>query len=190
MNDPRDPDARDGAPTTADDAPALVPEAAPVGTSAAVGPDAAAAREAAAHYYAKGEAHFERREWAEALKAYRTAAGADPKMSVAWYYISAAEREMNGRKPCDAEYLPLMHCIRLDPNHARAHCGLGNVQMHVRKDPAKAEESFREAIRLDPKWAPPHWNYSYLLEQQGDWTGAIREMRECVQAGADAEELC
>ena len=40
----------------ADDAPALMLEAAPVDTSAVVGGDAAAAREAAAHF-AKGEAH-------------------------------------------------------------------------------------------------------------------------------------
>ena len=50
MGDPRDPDAPDGAPTPADDAPALVLEAAPVDTSAAVGGDAAAAREAAVHF--------------------------------------------------------------------------------------------------------------------------------------------
>ena len=45
MGDPRDPGAHDGAPTAADDTPALVLETAPVDTSAAVGGDAAAARE-------------------------------------------------------------------------------------------------------------------------------------------------
>ena len=49
MGDPRDPDAHDGAPMAADDAPALVLETAPVDTSAAVGGDAEAAREAAVH---------------------------------------------------------------------------------------------------------------------------------------------
>ena len=65
MADPLDPSAHDDrTPAAADDAPALVPEAAPVDTSAAVGGDAAAAREAAAHCV-KGEAHFKRSEWAE-----------------------------------------------------------------------------------------------------------------------------
>ena len=41
MGDPRDPDAHDGAPTAADDAPGLVLETAPVDTSVAVGSDAA-----------------------------------------------------------------------------------------------------------------------------------------------------
>ena len=59
MNDPRDPDARDGAPTAADDAPALALETAPVDTSVEVGGDAAAAREAWAHL-TKGKAHVER----------------------------------------------------------------------------------------------------------------------------------
>ena len=159
MGDPRDPDAQDGAPTAADDAPTLVLETAPVDTAAAVQGDAAAAREAAAHF-AKGEAHFERREWAEALKAYRTAAGADPKMSVAWYYISAAEREMNGRKPCDAEYLPLMHCIRLDPN----------------KDTSPITGAALANTTLTPNRA-----VKKILE----WF-----MLTCEKAGADAEELC
>ena len=166
MGDPRDPDAHDGAPTPADDAPALVLEAAPVDTSAVVGGDAAAAREAAAHF-AKGTAHFNRCEWAEALKAWRAAAEADPKMSEAWFCISAAECAMNG-ECCEAMYVPLTHCIKLDPNNAVAHSNLGHVQYFVRKDPAKAGESYREAIRLDPKFVQAHWHYSHLLESQGD----------------------
>ena len=57
--------------------------------------------------------------WAEALKVFRAAAEADPKMSAAWYCISAAEREMNGGEPCDAEYVPLARCIKLDPSRQR-----------------------------------------------------------------------
>ena len=59
MGDPRNPDVNDGAPTAADDAPALMLETAPVDTSAAVGGDSAAAREADAHYV-QGAAHFDR----------------------------------------------------------------------------------------------------------------------------------
>ena len=71
-------------------------------------------------------------------------------MSEAWFNISAVEYQMNGGKCCAAEYAPLMRCIKLDPNNADAHLNLGRVQMYVLKDPAQAEESFREAIRLDP----------------------------------------
>ena len=54
MADPLDPNAHDDrTPAAADDAPALVPETAPVETSAAVGGDDAAAREAAAHFAKK-----------------------------------------------------------------------------------------------------------------------------------------
>ena len=74
MGDPRDPDAQDGAPTAADDAPDLALETAPVDTSVAVGVDAAAAREAEAHC-AKGEAHFHR--------AWRAAANRRPARSAA-----------------------------------------------------------------------------------------------------------
>ena len=83
MGDPLDPNAHDDRThAAADDAPALVPEAAPVDTSAAVGGDDAAAREAAAHF-AKGQALYERREWPEAREAFRAAVEADPMMSEA-----------------------------------------------------------------------------------------------------------
>ena len=91
MADPLDPNAHDDrTPAAADDAPALVPETAPVETSAAVGGDDAAAREAAAHF-AKGHALYDRREWPEARAAYRAAVEADPKMSDAWFWISSVE---------------------------------------------------------------------------------------------------
>ena len=80
MGDPRNPDVNDGAPTAADDAPALMLETAPVDTSAAVGGDSAAAREADAHYV-QGAAHFDRREWAEALKAFRAVVAVDRSSS-------------------------------------------------------------------------------------------------------------
>ena len=162
MGDPRDPDAHDDARTAADDLIALALETAPADTSAAVGGDAAAAREAAAHCK-KGHAHFKRHEWAEALKAYRAAVKVDPKMSEAWFWISAAECEMNGGEPCEEEYVPLTRCIKLDPNNAMAHLNFGSVLLDVRKDPTKAEESFREAIRLDPALALAHNNLGLLL---------------------------
>merc|ERR1712216_541604 len=141
-----------------------------------------------------GRAHSERDEWAEALKAYRAAAEADPKMSEAWYWISCAEFNLNGCKSCEAEYVPLMHCIKLDPNHVEAHNNLGEVFRYVRKDPAKAEKSYREAIRLDPKFAVARGNYSLLLLEQHP-NRAVKKILEwfmvtCEKAGADAEELC
>ena len=83
-------------------------------------PDAAA-REAAA-LVAKGTAHFERREWAEALKAFRAVVAVDrsSSSSKAWLAISAAEFQMNGGKHCEAQYVPLTRCLKLDPNNACA----------------------------------------------------------------------
>ena len=108
MGDPLDPNAHDDrTPASADDAPALVPETAPVDTSAAVGGDDAAACEAAAHF-AKGHALCERREWLEAREAFRAAVEADPMMSQAWHWISDVEYEMNGGSCCEAQHEPLM----------------------------------------------------------------------------------
>ena len=183
MSDPRDPDAQDAPPTVAEDAPDLVPETAPVDTSAAVGGDAEAAREAAEKAAEKGTAHFERREWAEALKAFRAAVESDPNMSPAWLGISRAECHMNGGEHCEAEYVPLTRFIKLVPNDAEAHFNLGNVQHFALKKPTEAEASYREAIRLDPKQASFHWNYACVLIERGAFCLAIRELRASFALG-------
>ena len=39
-------------------------------------------------------------------------------------------------------------------NHAGAHCALGEVLLHVRKDDVRAEEHFREALERDEEYYP------------------------------------
>ena len=121
--------------------------------------------------------------WDEALAAFRAAVEKDPKMSAAWFMIGFTDNMKNGGKYCEAAYKPLKRCLDLDPNHARAHCLLGGVLLHVRKDAARAEKHFRATIRLEPNYALPHRGLSFILERRDDLDGAIREMLDYTRKG-------
>ena len=125
--------------------------------------------------------------WDEALAAFRAAAEKDPEMSEAWCTIGAAEVMKNGGEPCEAAHDPLKRCVELDPNHAKAHYGLGDVLLYVRKDDARADEHLRAAIRLDPNFAPAHRDLAVVLHQRGDLDEAIREMLEYVRLSGDPD---
>ena len=136
--------------------------------------------------YAEGEAFFEQEKWDEALAAFRAAVEKDPEMSEAWCWIGLAEGAKNGG-PCEATYGPFKRCIELNPNHARAQCGLGIVLLYVRKDFPCAEEHLRAAIRLAPNYADAHRGLAGVLERREDLDGAIREMLEYVRLSGDPD---
>jgi tetratricopeptide (TPR) repeat protein len=135
----------------------------------------------------KGQAFFKQERWDEAIAAYRAAAKKDPEMSVAWCGIGLAETMKNGGRPCEAAYGPFKRCLELNPDHARAHFGLGDVLLYVRKDDARADEHLRTAIRLDPNFAPAHRDLAVVLHQRGDLDEAIREMLEYVRLSGDPD---
>ena len=131
----------------------------------------------------KGQAFFKQERWDEALAAYRAAVEKDPEMSDAWYSIGVAEVKKNGGQPCEAAHDPFERCVELDPRNASAHCALGNVLLIVRKDDVRAEEHYRAATRLDRNCAPAQGGLADILHTRGDLDGAIRAMRDCVEAG-------
>ena len=127
------------------------------------------------------------RKFDEAVAAYRAAVEKDPEMSAAWYRIGVAKTAKNGEVACEAAYKPFKRCVDLDPDHMRAHYGLGDVLRYVRKDYARAEERFRAAIRLAPKVADAHRNLAAVLERREDLDGAIREMLEYIRLSGDPD---
>jgi tetratricopeptide (TPR) repeat protein len=133
----------------------------------------------------EGDVFVQQEKWDEAIMAFRAAAEKDPEMSAAWYSIAMAECEKNGNQPCEAAYKPLKRCIELNPNHARAQCGLGIVLLYVRKDDARAEEHLQTAIRLAPNYADAHRGLAGVLERRDALDEAIREMLEYVRLSGD-----
>jgi Flp pilus assembly protein TadD len=70
--------------------------------------------------------------------------------------------------------------IRLDPENAIAHAGLGHV-LSDRKDLPGAEPALRQALRLDPRSAFAHNGLGSVLYHRGDLPGAEAEYREAIR---------
>jgi tetratricopeptide (TPR) repeat protein len=70
--------------------------------------------------------------------------------------------------------------IRLNPNLADAHNGVGNV-LRDKRNLNAAIDAYKEAIRLDPKQAFVHSNLGHALRDQRDAVGAIACFREAIR---------
>merc|ERR1719311_613222 len=155
------------------------------GTVAALAALSAEVRESAAAKYAEGVALWQQKKWSEAIEAFQNCVARDPENSKAWFALGLAYWEQNGRKNCEAEFVPYTRCIALDPNHAVARNNLG-LLYEERKDYQNAEKMYQEAIERDQTHALAWWNLSALLEElKHDIPGAIKAIEEFINRGGD-----
>src|SRR5215831_8106421 len=66
-----------------------------------------------------------------------------------------------------------------DPN-AEKEVKLG-IELKSKGDRIGAEGHYREAIRLDPRYAEAHYNYGILLTERGDTNAAISEYKRAIE---------
>jgi tetratricopeptide (TPR) repeat protein len=132
-------------------------------------------------YDSLGLCRFYRNENELALQAFARAIELeqnDPRPS-AWPYVNrAATLQFLGRTQ-EAEH-DLRQAVRLEPDLAQAHFQLGNVLEHEnQRDLAVAE--FKEAIRLNAKYAEPHLALAQIYRQTGHPAEAEGEVKNYQQ---------
>ena len=71
--------------------------------------------------------------------------------------------------------------LAIDPDLAEAHTSVGWVRQNVHFDYTGAEREYRRAIELNPKYAPAHYRYSFLLMITGRLKEALVEARKAYE---------
>ncbi len=77
----------------------------------------------------------------------------------------------------------LLKAIELDPDMPEAHNNLGVIWSTG--NPAKAEQAFREAIRIQPDYGDARYNYAMLLGRARQVDAAQRELEEALKYDAN-----
>jgi tetratricopeptide (TPR) repeat protein len=92
--------------------------------------------------------------------------GFDPDVA-----LKAADLLLQENKVTEASEL-YTRILQANPQNVSAIIGLAQIDM-FKGDTAKAEERYREAMKIQPENPDVDFNYSRLLRQQRDWDGLI-----------------
>ncbi len=121
-----------------------------------------------------------------ALRYFEQAIEKDPLYAPAWAGIADSHMLLidSGNIAREEIYLKARAAVQValgyDDELAEAHASLGMLYMLNEWDWPRAEQEFKLAIRLDPKYATAHHWYSELLAMQGKFREAIDEINTAV----------
>ncbi len=99
---------------------------------------------------------------------------ADSYVNLGVDYISAHDTMPQAR-------VAAIQAIALEDSLAEAHTSLGSYKMFYEWDLTGAEEEYRKAISLDPKYGNARHFYSHCLQFSGREAEAIRELKTAVE---------
>src|SRR5471030_1045289 len=119
----------------------------------------------------------------QAIEHFQAAIDRDPQYALAYAGLADTFNILgyyNGRRP--TELYPrakaaAARALDIRPDMAEAHAALGYTRLFFDRDWRAAEESFREAIRLDPAYASAHQWYGWLLMATRRFDEMIHEMQ-------------
>jgi tetratricopeptide (TPR) repeat protein len=109
----------------------------------------------------------------EALHSFRTAIALGERTASAYYYLADMTRTVT---PKDRESIrqAISQALQLDPNDALSHALAGKITLDE-KDPARAVEQLKEAIRLRPDLAEAHYSLMTAYRKLGEMEAAEKE---------------
>ncbi|TAN41107.1 MAG: glycosyltransferase family 41 protein [Nitrospirae bacterium] len=107
----------------------------------------------------------------QAIECFKKAIAIDASYSKAWYHLGNSLYEIGDM---DGAEKYLIRTTEIAPRFADAYGNLGSVY-NERKEPSKAVECFRAAIRINPDHINAHWNLSLALLLSGEFEEGWKE---------------
>ena len=144
-------------------------------------------RDSAAYQsYLKGRFHWNKRTiegLLQAIEHFQAAIDQDPQYARAYAGLADTFNILgyyNGRRPTEVyprAKAAAARALDLEPTMAEAHASLGYTRLFFDRDWTGAEQSFEEAIRLNPAYASAHQWYGWLLIVHRRWDQMIAAMQ-------------
>ena len=137
------------------------------GWTPAPAPVSAESKEKAARLYVEGGALYDQERWVEARGKFRGAVDADPQHGDAWLDLGVvlfhADGKMNSEEEIEAYERAIETNVMTGNYPAIAHNNLGLAIRRLRRDYRRAEEEYRKAIAINPRFGSAFTNLAILL---------------------------
>jgi DNA-binding winged helix-turn-helix (wHTH) protein/tetratricopeptide (TPR) repeat protein len=136
--------------------------------------------EDALHLYQRARFEWNKRNTAgatDAARLFRQAIEKDPQFSLALAGLAEVTATINAT---EAEAIA-RRAIEIDPDLPDAHAALGFIQTFVRRNWSEAERELKQAIDLNPNYAPAHHWYAELLAILGRNSEAKAAMNKALE---------
>jgi DNA-binding winged helix-turn-helix (wHTH) protein/tetratricopeptide (TPR) repeat protein len=147
------------------------------------------------HAYWRGRFFLEKRNPAKAIAEFQQAINLDPNYAAPYTGLADAYIwQANFTSGSDAELyakakIATDQALELDPNLAEAHSSLGRIKYNYDWDWKGAEESFRQAIKLNPDSVNAHQFYARLLTTLGRYDEGLAEINKARQLDPRSADL-
>lgn len=147
------------------------------------------------HAYWRGQFFLEKRNPAKAIAEFQQAINLDPDYAAPYTGLADAYIwQANFTSSADAELYAKAKAatdkaLELDPNLAQAHSSLGRIKYNHDWDWAGAEESFRQAIKLNPASVNAHQFYARLLATLGRYDEGLAEINKAREIDPRSADL-
>jgi serine/threonine protein kinase len=125
----------------------------------------------------RGFAHYEKKEYPEAIAAYTEAIRLDPQFAVAYNNRGLAHAAQREYEEAIEDY---NQAIALNPEHARTYSNRGDSYSDL-KQYDRAIQDYDEAIQRDSKHAITYNNRGLARAAKGDYEGAIEDYSEAIR---------
>lgn len=147
------------------------------------------------HAYWRGQLFLEKRNPAKAIAEFQQAINLDPDYAAPYTgladayiwqanFTSSADSELYAKAKAATD-----KALELDPNLAEAYSSLGRIKYNHDWDWAGAENSFRQAIKLNPDSVNAHQFYARLLATLGRYDEGLAEINKAREIDPRSADL-